>query len=71
MRDHVFNNIAKELFFLLSGAWRFYKTTRFISRAEKNHMNIAKIFDAYADKKPDKVCFYFEDEEWTYQQVIK
>lgn len=34
------------------------------------NMSVGKIFDIIAARYPDKVCFYFENEEWTFSQVI-
>jgi len=51
------------------GGWRFAQILRSISWADKNNYTVAKIFDLYADKNPNKVCFYYEDEKWTYKQV--
>jgi len=40
-----------------------------IRTADRNNLTIAKIFDQIADKHPNKVCFYFEDERWTFKKV--
>ncbi|XP_076455364.1 long-chain fatty acid transport protein 1-like [Babylonia areolata] len=35
----------------------------------RNNMTIAKLFQAQAKKHPEKPCFLFEDQTWTYGQV--
>jgi hypothetical protein len=51
------------------GAWRFSRVLKRISWADKNNLTVPKIFDMYANKNPKKVCFYYEDEKWTFKQV--
>lgn len=36
---------------------------------EKKDRNIADIFREWVNRHPNKVCFIFEDQEWTFQQV--
>lgn len=52
---------------------------RFVSRvlkakhefklAERNNLTVGSVFDSLSKKHPDKVCFYFGDQVWTYKQV--
>jgi len=37
--------------------------------AERKNLTVPKMFSTTAQKYPDKVLFYFHDEEWTFQQV--
>lgn len=37
---------------------------------EKNDRTIAEIFQKNAKKFPDKACIVFEDQVWTFTQVI-
>ena len=37
--------------------------------AEYNNLTVPKIFSATAARCPNKVLFYYRDEEWTFQQV--
>lgn len=36
---------------------------------EKKNRNVADIFRQCVNCHPNKVCFIYEDQEWTYQQV--
>lgn len=36
---------------------------------EKKDRSVADIFKQWVNRHPNKVCFIFEDQEWTYQQV--
>lgn len=36
---------------------------------EKKNRNLADIFRQYVNRHPNKICFIFEDQEWTFQQV--
>ncbi|XP_070521049.1 long-chain fatty acid transport protein 4-like isoform X2 [Cardiocondyla obscurior] len=36
---------------------------------EKKNRNVADIFRQYVSRHPNKICFIFEDQEWTFQQV--
>jgi hypothetical protein len=38
---------------------------------QRNNLNIADIFRQRVVKHPSKVCFIFEDKEWTFAQVRK
>ena len=38
-------------------------------RAEQRNMTVPKIFSETVARCPDKVLFYFKEEEWTFQQV--
>ena len=40
-----------------------------VKYAEIFNLTVAKQFDIVAKRHPDKICFYFEDEEWTFRQV--
>ncbi|XP_029157437.1 long-chain fatty acid transport protein 4 isoform X2 [Nylanderia fulva] len=36
---------------------------------EKKDRSVADIFRQWVNRNPNKVCFIFEDQEWTYQQI--
>jgi len=36
---------------------------------EKKNRNVADIFRQHVNRHPNKICFIFEDQEWTFQQV--
>jgi len=36
---------------------------------EKKNRNVADIFRQHVSRHPNKICFIFEDQEWTFQQV--
>lgn len=36
---------------------------------EKKDRSVADIFRQWVNRHPNKVCFIFEDQEWTFQQV--
>lgn len=38
---------------------------------QRKNLNIADIFRERVAKHPNKVCFIFEDKEWTFAQVRK
>lgn len=33
--------------------------------------NVPKLFSRLAKKHPDKVCFYYKEEKWTYEDIDK
>lgn len=37
--------------------------------AKFRNRTVYQMFDRVADKYPDKICFYFEDEQWSFQDV--
>ncbi|OXA51903.1 Long-chain fatty acid transport protein 4 [Folsomia candida] len=53
----------------IRGAWRFSRVLKRIRWADKRNLTVTKIFDLYADRNPNKICFYYEDEQWTFKQV--
>ena len=56
-----------------------YKFSRFLYRAisaemevkgqRRNNMTVVKIFKKRVDRYPNKTCFFFEDQVWTYSDV--
>ncbi|XP_066596385.1 long-chain fatty acid transport protein 4 isoform X2 [Prorops nasuta] len=40
-----------------------------IRKHEKKNRTVADVFRQYVEKHPNKACFIFEDQEWTFQQV--
>lgn len=36
---------------------------------EKKDRSVVDIFREWVNRHPNKVCFIFEDQEWTFQQV--
>jgi len=51
------------------GLYRFILTNIRLWHAKFYNFNVGKIFDNTVKKHPNKVCFYFEDQEWTFRQV--
>ncbi|CAL8072558.1 unnamed protein product [Orchesella dallaii] len=51
------------------GLIRFSKVLRSIRWADRNNFTVAKCLDRNAEKFPDKICFYFEEQKWTFRQV--
>lgn len=35
----------------------------------KKNRNVADVFRQYVNRHPNKACFIFEDQEWSFQQV--
>ncbi|XP_026669358.1 long-chain fatty acid transport protein 4 [Ceratina calcarata] len=47
-----------------------YIKLRWIIRShEKKNRSVADVFQQHVRRHPNKVCFIFEDQEWTFQQV--
>ncbi|OXA63710.1 long-chain fatty acid transport protein 4 [Folsomia candida] len=45
------------------------KTFVQLKRLDNKGATAGKVFDQYAKKHPNKVCFYFGQEQWTYKKV--
>ncbi|XP_071856294.1 fatty acid transport protein 1 [Bombus fervidus] len=48
---------------------RYIKVLWIIRSHERKNRSIADVFRQHVSRHPNKVCFIFEDQEWTYQQV--
>ncbi|XP_014489435.1 PREDICTED: long-chain fatty acid transport protein 4 isoform X3 [Dinoponera quadriceps] len=51
------------------GAVGYIKLLWLIRGHQKKNRNVADVFKQHVDRHPNKVCFIFEDQEWTFQQV--
>lgn len=40
-----------------------------VKKAEWQRLTVPKMFSSTAKKFPEKVMFYFEDQQWTFKQV--
>jgi hypothetical protein len=41
-----------------------------VKKAEWQNMTVPKMFTETCKRLPNKVMFYFEDEQWTFLQVV-
>ncbi|KAK9307682.1 hypothetical protein QLX08_002086 [Tetragonisca angustula] len=48
---------------------RYIKVLWIIRSHERKNRSIADVFRQYVNRHPNKVCFIYEDQEWTFQQV--
>ncbi|KOX75216.1 Long-chain fatty acid transport protein 4, partial [Melipona quadrifasciata] len=48
---------------------RYIKVLWIIRGHERKNRSIADVFRQYVNRHPNKVCFIYEDQEWTFQQV--
>lgn len=48
---------------------RFARVIKTLKIFGLKNMSVGKMFDEIVKKHPNKVCFYFEDQEWTFAQV--
>lgn len=53
----------------LKGLVRLIRLQYRIRRAQRNNLNVPKLFQEVAKSNGSKVAFYFEDQKWTYDQV--
>ncbi|KAL6261278.1 hypothetical protein P5V15_008800 [Pogonomyrmex californicus] len=51
------------------GLIRYSKMLWSVHSHEKKNRNVADIFRQYVSRHPNKICFIFEDQEWTFQQI--
>ncbi|XP_065580779.1 long-chain fatty acid transport protein 4-like isoform X2 [Artemia franciscana] len=49
--------------------WRYLKVLRRMKYCQKNNLNVPMIFEENVRRHPDKVCFIYEDREWTFAEV--
>jgi hypothetical protein len=47
-----------------------YMITKENKRFKKDNCSPASMLSDLANKRPDDVCFFFEDQTWTYKQVM-
>ncbi|XP_035207925.1 long-chain fatty acid transport protein 4-like [Stegodyphus dumicola] len=47
----------------------YFKALSFVRKCHYENLSVVDLFRNIAKKYPHKVCFVFQDEEWTYQQV--
>ncbi|XP_059478780.1 long-chain fatty acid transport protein 4-like [Neocloeon triangulifer] len=52
------------------GAIGFAKVNWRLRNWEKTNMNAVKLFHSIVKKNPNKVAFHFEDQTWTFKQVL-
>jgi len=53
----------------LTAVWKLVRLGFHIKKAEKENLTVPKMFSKTVQKYPDRVLFYFHDQEWTFQQV--
>ncbi|CAG9764412.1 unnamed protein product [Ceutorhynchus assimilis] len=53
----------------LTAGYRFLKLNLRLSKWKRNRETIPKVFSQLAEKHPDKVAFYFEEETWTFEKL--
>jgi len=59
------------LCYLFRGGYRYAKILYNVGRAQKKNLTVSGIFAENVKKHPKKVCFYFEEEVWTFKDVRK
>lgn len=50
---------------------RLADTYKKLKEYERNNWTVVDLFRSQLDKHPNKICFYFEDQKWTYADVEK
>jgi solute carrier family 27 fatty acid transporter 1/4 len=53
----------------LTAVWKLIRLVFHTKRAERLNLTVPKVFSKTAQKFPNRVFFYFQDQEWTFQQV--
>lgn len=53
----------------LKGLTRYVRLLWNIRGHAKKNRNVADVFREYVKRHSNKICFIFEDQEWTYQQI--
>ena len=53
------------------GAWRYLQLLVLVYVYQKRQLTVSQVFQRTVKNHPDKVCMYFEDESWTFKQVIE
>lgn len=51
------------------GGYRYLKLLICVRYAQRSNATVQSLFAKNVKKHPKRVCFYFEDEKWTFQQV--
>lgn len=57
------------MFTVSRGLARFIRLNLVINSLERGKKTVPKVFCDLVKKHPDKTAFYFEDQQWTFQQV--
>ena len=52
------------------GAFRYLRLLLMVYVYQKMDWTVSQVFQRTVSKHPDKVCLYFENESWTFKQVI-
>lgn len=63
------NDFNVNIFHFFRAITRYIKVLWIIRSHERKNRSIADVFRQHVSRHPNKVCFIFEDQEWTYQQV--
>ncbi|RWS16101.1 solute carrier family 27 member 4-like protein [Dinothrombium tinctorium] len=53
----------------LKALTRLLRTKYYMNKFRKQELSVAKAFKQMVKKHPNKVAFYFEDEEWTFKEL--
>ncbi|XP_046912360.1 long-chain fatty acid transport protein 4 isoform X1 [Dermatophagoides farinae] len=53
----------------ISAGYALVKSRYFMIK--NRNSNVPKLFSLLAEKYPDKICFYYKDEQWTYDDIEK
>ncbi|CAL8096219.1 unnamed protein product [Orchesella dallaii] len=53
----------------IKGAVRYAQVLVWLWIEKLRNRNVGQVFDSIVAKYPNKVCFYFEDQQWTFRQV--
>lgn len=62
-----FENVTN--IYLFRALVRYIKLLLQIRAFSKKDVSVADVFRQHVSKHPNKVCFIFEDKEWTFAQV--
>ena len=52
------------------GAYRYLRLLLMVYVYQKMDWTVPQVFQRTVKRHPEKVCLYFEDESWTFRQVI-
>lgn len=51
------------------GLSRYLRVQLIVRKYARHNMTVPRIFESLVAKHPDRVCFIFEDKEWTFREV--
>lgn len=59
------------MIFLFSALWGYLRLLIQVKGYQRKDVTVADVFEQNCSKHPNKPCILFEDQEWTFSQVIE